>query len=77
MPEEIGKEAAVTGSMAAPFGRGINVQIEVAAVVPFRALQEAWYREGEVEHGQGRLLVQDPDGYLLRCVEVLGTRDAR
>ena len=89
MLEEVGEEAWVTGPMEPPFGRGINLQIEVAAlaplaarlagagVVPFRPLHEAWYREGAVEHGQAQLLVQDPDGYLLRFVEVLGTRDAR
>lgn len=86
MLEEMGEEAWVTGPMQAPFGRGINLQIEVeavapidtrlaaAGVVPFRALHEAWYREGDVEHGQAQLLVQDPDGYLLRFVEVLGER---
>jgi catechol 2,3-dioxygenase-like lactoylglutathione lyase family enzyme len=86
MLEEIGEGAWLTGPMEAPFGRGINLQIEVAAlaplaarlaaagVVPFRALHEAWYREGALEHGQAQLLVQDPDGYLLRFVEVLGTR---
>ena len=86
MLEEMGEEAWVTGPMQAPFGRGINLQIEVeavapidtrlaaAGVVPFRALHEAWYRGGAVEHGQAQLLVQDPDGYLLRFVEVLGQR---
>lgn len=89
MLEEIGDGAWLTGPMEAPFGRGINLQVEVAAlapiaarlaaagVVPFRALHEAWYRDGAVEHGQAQLLVQDPDGYLLRFVEVLGTRAAR
>lgn len=86
MLEEVRAEAWVTGPLEPPFGRGINFQIEVdavapiaarldaAGVVPFRALHEAWYREGEVEHGQAQLLVQDPDGYLLRFVEVLGER---
>ena len=88
MLEEIGAGAWLTGPIEPPFGRGINLQIEVeavapiaarlaaAGVVPFRALHEAWYREGDVEHGQAQLLVQDPDGYLLRFVEVLGTRPA-
>jgi catechol 2,3-dioxygenase-like lactoylglutathione lyase family enzyme len=86
MLEEVSAEAWVTGPLEPPFGRGINFQIEVeavapiaarleaAGVVPFRALHEAWYREGAVEHGQAQLLVQDPDGYLLRFVEVLGER---
>lgn len=86
MLEEIAEGAWMTGPMDPPFGRGINLQIEVAAlapiaarlaaagVAPFRALHEAWYRDGAVEHGQAQLLVQDPDGYLLRFVEDLGTR---
>jgi len=86
MLEEIGPEAWVTGPMQAPFGRGINLQIEVpdvglllsrlegAGVPLFRALQEEWYRADDVEHGQAQFLVQDPDGYLLRFVEVLGER---
>lgn len=86
MLEEMGDEVWMTGPMQPPFGRGLNLQIEVervapiaarleaAGVVPFRGLHEAWYREGAVEHGQVQLLVQDPDGYLLRFVEVLGTR---
>jgi catechol 2,3-dioxygenase-like lactoylglutathione lyase family enzyme len=86
MLEEVSAEAWVTAPLERPFGRGINLQIEVediaplaarlaaAGIVPFRALHEAWYREGEVEHGQAQLLVQDPDGYLLRFVEVLGER---
>jgi hypothetical protein len=48
--------------------------LEAAGIVPFRALHEAWYREGDVEHGQAQLLVQDPDGYVLRFVEVLCER---
>jgi catechol 2,3-dioxygenase-like lactoylglutathione lyase family enzyme len=86
MLEAIGPEAWVTGSLERPFGRGMNLQIEVAdlgqvlarleaAGVPlFRPLRREWYREGTVEHGQAEFLVQDPDGYLLRFVEVLGTR---
>ncbi|KJV09933.1 hypothetical protein VZ95_08275, partial [Elstera litoralis] len=72
-----------------PFGRGINLQIEVedltiltarlsTSQVPlFQEAQTAWYRENDIEHGQMELLVQDPDGYLLRFVQPLGTRPAR
>ncbi|CAA9210552.1 MAG: hypothetical protein AVDCRST_MAG08-90 [uncultured Acetobacteraceae bacterium] len=35
---------------------------------------EAWYRTGDCEGGQREFLVQDPDGYLLRFAEDLGTR---
>jgi catechol 2,3-dioxygenase-like lactoylglutathione lyase family enzyme len=72
--------------MSRPFGRGINLQMKVDRVAPildaleragwplFRPLAEAWYRTGPVEGGQMELLVQDPDGYLLRFTEDLGTR---
>lgn len=78
-----------TAALEKPFGRGINLQIDVedlslltarlsAAQVPhFQDVQTAWYRENDIEHGQMELLVQDPDGYLLRFVQPLGTRPAR
>jgi catechol 2,3-dioxygenase-like lactoylglutathione lyase family enzyme len=78
----------ITGPLEPPFGRGINLQIEVsdvralraalaAAEYPvFRDLEEAWYRADTVRHGHLEFLVQDPDGYLLRFFEDLGTRSA-
>ena len=77
-----------TGEAARPFGRGINLQIEVDRLDPllhaletagcplFEAPAVAWYRAGDVEIGQREFLVQDPDGYLLRFIEGLGTRSA-
>lgn len=77
-----------TGALERPFGRGMNVQIDVAAVQPviqrlaqagyplFKACKDVWYRAGEVEAGQREFLVQDPDGYLVRLVERLGERPA-
>ena len=74
------------GAMQPPFGRGINLQMAVPALAPilgalsiagwplFEAPREAWYRTGAVEGGQREFLVQDPDGYLLRFAEDLGTR---
>ncbi|RON09347.1 bleomycin resistance family protein [Pseudomonas brassicacearum] len=76
----------VTGPLEAPFGRGINFQMTIDSVEPilqrltavewplFRPFADAWYRSGTVEVGQLELLVQDPDGYLLRLVEYLGER---
>jgi catechol 2,3-dioxygenase-like lactoylglutathione lyase family enzyme len=67
-----------------PYGRGINLQIEVAALKPilarlsdagialFRPVEEAWYRAGDRYSGNRQFLVQDPDGYLLRMFEDLG-----
>lgn len=71
-----------------PYGRGINLQIEVAALAPilsrlseadialFRPVEEAWYRAGDAYSGNRQFLVQDPDGYLLRMFEDLGERAA-
>ena len=71
-----------------PYGRGINLQIEVPALGPilgrlaaagialFRPVEEAWYRAGNTYSGNRQFLVQDPDGYLLRIFEDLGEQAA-
>jgi len=88
MLEQVSAESWRTGRLVRPYGRGINLQIEVpdaaalcarleAAGLPlFRPLTTDWYREGAIEHGQSQFLVQDPDGYLLRFVQPLGERPA-
>jgi catechol 2,3-dioxygenase-like lactoylglutathione lyase family enzyme len=74
------------GAMERPFGRGINLQMMVERIDPvlagleavgwplMEAPNEAWYRTGDRLGGQREFLVQDPDGYLLRFAEDLGTR---
>lgn len=69
-------------------GRGLNVQIRVAAVAPLIAalergghplhlpLEERWYRRDHEEVGHRQFVVADPDGYLLRFYEALGARPA-
>lgn len=69
-----------------PFGRGINFQIEVDGVdrlyetvkksnaKVFLPIEEKWYRMEDSEGGNRQFVVQDPDGYLLRFFEDLGTR---
>ena len=54
----------LTAALERPFGRGMNLQIDVAAVLPviqrldaaayplFKASKDVWYRAGEVEVGQ-------------------------
>lgn len=86
MLEEVHAESWQTGPLERPFGRGINLQIEVTdatalcarltrlGVPLFRPLSTDWYRDGETEHGQTQFLVQDPDGYLLRFMQPLDTR---
>ena len=76
----------LTGPLEPPLGRGINLQIAVPAVRPildrlaaagwplFMAAEAKWYRAGAVELGVHQFVVQDPDGYLLRPSEELGTR---
>ena len=71
-----------------PFGRGVNLQIEVPGVQPILdrlaqadhplllPFEETWYRKGAVELGQRQFAVADPDGYLLRLFESLGERPA-
>lgn len=84
--ERTNDEWWVTGEMSHPYGRGINFQIEVDSLDQyadsladadyqlFREIQEKWYRVDDVEHGNREFLVQDPDGYLLRFMEHIGTR---
>src|SRR5690606_24430568 len=76
----------VTGPLDRPFGRGLNLEIKVAAVEPliagfeaggwplYQGLEEQWYRSNDVEIGVRQFLVQDPDGYLLRFSARIGTR---
>ena len=69
-----------------PFGRGMNLQIEVERVAPLLArlaqanwplrvpLEDKWYRQNNNEVGNRQFVVADPDGYLLRFAEDLGWR---
>ena len=76
-----------TAALERPLGRGLNLQIEVQDIdalcarvrgtgtVLFRELKETWYRVSAAsEEGQKEFLVQDPDGFLLRFSEPLGSR---
>lgn len=71
-----------------PYGRGVNFQIEVADVATlyarvkaspwpvFLELEDRWYRQDERELGNRQFVAQDPDGYLLRFFQDLGSRPA-
>ena len=75
-----------TAPLEAPFGRGVNLQIRVAdargLIGKARAagarivldLEERWYRRDGGEVGNLQFVVADPDGYLLRFFEDLGSR---
>ncbi|WP_445443335.1 bleomycin resistance protein [Clavibacter sp. km1a] len=76
----------VTGPLERPYGRGINFQIAVedadvvaealaaGGVALFLEPETTWYRIGDVEAGVRQLLVQDPDGYLVRFQSSIGQR---
>lgn len=79
----------ILGPLEAPYGRGLNLQIQVPALdaVLARCLdrgtalflppEERWYRCGTEEVGQRQCIVADPDGYLVRCIQPLGLRPAQ
>lgn len=71
-----------------PYGRGMNLSIDcpnVAAVARAlhlsgyklrKPIEETWYREGKLLQGESNFLVLDPDGYLLRFAQDLGSKPA-
>ncbi len=79
----------VTAPMEYPFGRGINFQIEATDVDELHAhaqkcganiylpIEEKWYRADDTELGNRQFIVLDPDGYMLRFFQDLGTRPVK
>jgi catechol 2,3-dioxygenase-like lactoylglutathione lyase family enzyme len=71
--------------LARPYGRGINLQLEWPDVTQlrgklvrlsyplYRDIEETWRDTGGCLSGAREFLVQDPDGYLLRFSQGLGT----
>lgn len=69
-----------------PWGRGINLQIQVEDVDAlyksvqqnncevFMGMETKWYKCGRHEKGNRQFIVCDPDGYLLRFFQDLGAR---
>lgn len=88
MLEQVHPACWQVGALEPPFGRGINLQMELTEIQPlldrlqaaeialFRQPTEVWYPVGEMLAGQREFLLQDPDGYLLRFVQYLGERAA-
>lgn len=76
-----------TGELKHPFGRGINFQIEVKdidiilqslkknKIKLFRSPADNWYRKENKLIGCREFLVKDPDGYLLRFSQCIGTKN--
>ena len=71
------------GKLEKPFGRGINFQIETNEVFEiqkrlkendlqiYKEVFESKYQAGTVTYTELELLVQDPDGYLLRFQQTI------
>ncbi|NSL85264.1 VOC family protein [Chitinophaga sp. Mgbs1] len=86
MLEQDSSTAWITAPLDFPRGRGINFQIEVSCLDTiidkievsqlsyFEKPAEQWYRINAIEEGVKELLIQDPDGYLLRFQQYLGER---
>lgn len=86
--EALEKGQGRTAELVFPFGRGINFEFAIADLeavhtrikhynYPIRLdVHEKWYRVGDTKAGVRQFLVQDPDGYLLRFQQAIGTRPA-
>jgi catechol 2,3-dioxygenase-like lactoylglutathione lyase family enzyme len=69
-----------------PYGRGVSFQIKTADVEKlyqtvmgaecniFLPMETKWYRRNEEELGNLQFIVCDPDGFLLRFFQDLGTK---
>lgn len=85
MIEEVNDHWSV-GKLEYPFGRGINFQLEVDDIEkisqnlkvhnikPYKDLFESFYKNGNIIYHEKELLVQDPDGYLLRFQQDLSSK---
>jgi len=86
-PKEM-KRVWLSGLLEKPFGRGINFQIRTSNIdalyrdvqqsgaTIFLAIEEKWYRMNDIEIGNRQFIVLDPDGYMLRFAEDLGSRES-
>lgn len=87
MIEQFNETGWNVGELVYPLGRGVNFQIELtdiqlilerikkANISLYRDIDELWYDTGSALAGQLELLVQDPDGYLLRFTQYLGEKN--
>lgn len=86
MIQELKPGEKETERLEYPFGRGINLQIEtnsVNKIIGFlkkhnyplaRGVKDSWYEGNKTLYGCREILVNDPDGYLLRFSEDLGEK---
>lgn len=87
MLEQVGiSRNFLDGTLDYPCGRGINFQLSVRDIDAvyrrfhccpeslFLNMEEKWYATGDNETGVKQFVAQDPDGYLLRFSQRIGTR---
>ncbi len=55
---------------------GLYADTQAAGAALVLPIEEKWYRRDETLLSNRQFVVQDPDGYLLRFFEDLGTRPA-
>jgi len=89
MIQELRPGEAAEERLEHPYGRGINFQIDTPEVKTLlnqlekanyplkRGIKESWYEDGQFAYGCREILVNDPDGYLLRYSEDLGKRECK
>ncbi|WLH01684.1 bleomycin resistance protein [Pseudomonas beijingensis] len=77
------------GPLQKPYGRGMNLSIDCPDVRALaktligsgyelhKPIEECWYKENNLLQGQSNFLVLDPDGYLLRFAQYLGSKSSR
>ncbi len=80
-----GVRSWVNGYLENPYGRGMNLQIEVTGIdiiykrieadSIFMSIENKWYRVAEKFLGNRQFIITDPDGYLLRFFEDLGFKN--
>lgn len=86
MIQELSPKEKEEEKLEYPFGRGINFQIDTNSVEKIinsltennyplkRGIKDSWYKSGDTSYGCREILVNDPDGYLLRFSEELGEK---
>lgn len=84
--QETTNEAWKKADLEYPFGRGVNFSIEAPDVdnlvcklkennyQVLSNVDEKWYKKDNQLHGEKHFMVMDPDGYLLRFMEDLGSK---
>ena len=76
----------ILAALEKPFGRGINLEIRTIQIdelynhaqqsgaTIFLPIEDKWYRVNDSEVGNRQFIVLDPDGYMLRFAQDLGSR---